>query len=227
LRAAVSCTAKPVATDSPSDRHPPFGRDDRQIISRKPLFQRFFRLDEIRFRHRLYGGGWSGEVVREVFVRSEAAGVLPWDPCLDEVLFIEQFRAGALDYRDNPWCLEIIAGIADKAGEPMQALVRREAREEAGIALGPVIPLPSYLVSPGGSNERMHLFLAIADLSCAGGIHGNPEEDEDIRVLRVPVAELPGLLDARLLDNAPALIAVQWLLANHARLRAQQSLSPG
>ncbi len=224
MRAVVNSTAKQVATDRSGGARPPFDRKDLEIIRRQPLFQRFFRLDEIRFRHRLYQGGWSGEVVREVFIRTEAAGVLPWDPRLDEVLLIEQCRAGALDYRDNPWCLEIVAGIADKADEPMEALVRREAHEEAGIELGHIIPLPSYLASPGGSNERMHLFLATADLSSAGGIHGNREENEDIRVLRFAVAELPQLMDQQLLDNAPALIAIQWLLANHDRLRAQHKV---
>jgi len=147
--------------------------------------------------------------------------VLPWDPLRDEILLVEQFRVGALDFRDSPWCLELIAGIRDKDDESLEELVRREAREEAGITLGELIALPSYLASPGGSNERLSLFFAVTDLSAAGGIHGQPDEGEDIRVLTVPVAEVPALIDAGQLDNAPCLVALHWLMLHHQRLRAQ------
>ena len=200
---------------------PPFSRGDMEVLERVTAFQGFFRLDRLRLRHRLYQGGWSAEQVRELFVRNPAVAVLPWDPRRDEVLFVEQFRVGALDYRDNPWCLELIAGIADREGESREELVRREAGEEAGIALEHLHPLPSYLASPGGSNERLHPFLAVTDLGDAGGIHGHPEEGEDIRVVKVPVANLQALLDAGTLDNAPALVAVQWLLLHQVELTRQ------
>ena len=197
----------------------PFGPDDVEILERESPFRGFFRLDRLRLRHRLFAGGWSRELTRELFVRTEAAGVLPWDPVRNEVLLIEQFRAGALDYRDTPWCLEIIAGIADKPGESLEDMIRREAQEEAGITLTELRPLPSYLVSPGGSNERMTLFFAVADLADVGGLHGAADEGEDIRVHRVPMADIPGLLSAGALDNAPCLIALQWLQLNHEALR--------
>ena len=200
---------------------PPFSRRDTEVLERSTAFQGFFRLDRLRLRHRLYEGDWSPELVRELFVRNPAVAVLPWDPARDEVLLVEQFRVGALDHRDNPWCLELIAGIADREGEPREDLVRRESREEAGIELGDLLPLPSYLASPGGSNERLYPFLAIADLREASGIHGHPEEGEDIRVVKVPVARLQAVLDAGTLDNAPALVAVQWLLLHHAELKAR------
>lgn len=206
-------------TEQRQDPSAGFGPADVDILERESPWRGFFRMDRLRLRHRLFEGGWSRELTRELFVRQEAAGVLPWDPVRDEVLLIEQFRAGALDYRDSPWCLEVIAGIADQAGESLEDMVRREAQEEAGLTLETVIPLPSYLVSPGGSNERMSLFFAVADLSAAGGVHGNSEEGEDIRVHRVPLADIPALMQAGKLDNAPCLIALQWLQINHATLR--------
>ncbi len=197
---------------------PGFSRKDVEIIERESPYRGFFRLDRLRLRHRLFNGGWSRELTRELFVRTEAVAVLPWDPVRDEILLVEQFRVGALDFRPSPWCLELIAGIRDVAGESLEQLVRREAQEEAGIALGELVPLPSYMASPGGSNERLHLFFAEADLGNAGGVHGHPEEGEDIRVQTVTVAQVPALIESGQLDNAPCLIALHWLMLHHQRL---------
>ena len=73
-------------------------------------------------------------------------------------------------------------------------------------------------MSPGGSNEKFTLFVAQADLSNAGGLHGLPEEGEDIRVavLKSEVA-FQALMDGRV-SNAPALIALQWLMLNKQQL---------
>src|SRR5215468_4959557 len=66
---------------------------DFEIIDKSTAFQGYFRIDRYRFRHRLFGGGWSGEVVREVFERGHAVGVLPYDPERDSVVLIEQFAS--------------------------------------------------------------------------------------------------------------------------------------
>src|SRR5699024_11867883 len=94
---------------------------------------------------------WSSDVC--------SSDLLIWDPKRAEVLLVEQFRVGALADERSPWCLEVVAGIADQEGEPFAELIEREAKEEANIALRQLLPLPSYFVSPGGTNERMHLFL--------------------------------------------------------------------
>src|SRR5215813_4609272 len=42
---------------------------DFEIIEKTMAFQGYFRIDRYRFRHRLFAGGWSGEVRREVLER--------------------------------------------------------------------------------------------------------------------------------------------------------------
>ncbi|MDF1638827.1 NUDIX domain-containing protein, partial [Alcanivorax jadensis] len=157
---------------------------------------------------------------RELFVRPQASAVLPYDPRRGEILLVEQFRVGALEWRQSPWCLELIAGIADKDGESAADLIRREAMEEAGITLGEMETIAAYMPSPGGTNERLQVFVGQADLADAGGIFGCPDEGEDIRALTVPVAEIPELLASGLVDNAASLIALQWLLLHRDRLDA-------
>jgi len=187
---------------------------DVRIHQTQTRYQGFMALDSIQLQFRRFEGDWSPIMERELLRRQEAAGVLIWDPKRDELLFIEQFRVGALDDKRSPWCLEVVAGIADVAGESMEALLRREAQEEANVTLEKLKKLPSYFVSPGGTNEQMHLYLGYADLTHAGGVHGLASENEDIRSHCIPATLLPELLEQGIFNNAASLIAVQWFLLN-------------
>ena len=189
-----------------------FGQQDWELIQRDTLFQRFFRVDLLTLRHRLYEGGWSEPVQRELLMRRPAVAVLPYDSANGLIALVEQFRVGATRDRASPWCLELIAGIADVEGETMASLARREAMEEAALTLGELEPIISYLPSPGGCDERLHLFASDCDLSQVGGIHGKPEEGENIRVITFPMGAIPELLASGRVDNAASLIALQWLL---------------
>ena len=197
---------------------PQFDAGDVEIVERETPFQGFFRVDRLTLRHRLYRGGWSAPLKRELFMRRNAVAALPYDPQRGEILLVEQFRVGALEWRDSPWCLEMIAGIADKAGESAEDLIRREAIEEAGIILTEMEEIAHYMPSPGGSNERLRIFVARADLAGAGGVFGHPDEGEDIRALTVPVTDIPELLNSGRLDNAASIIALQWMLLHRSSL---------
>lgn len=204
-----------------NDPTPFFTVDDIDVLKRETAFQGFFSVERVQLRHRLFEGGWSGAMTRELFVRPPAAAVLPYDPQRGEILMVEQFRIGALDWRDTPWCLELIAGLADQAGEPLADLIRREAREEAGVEIGALERVAHYMPSPGGSNERLQVFVGHADLSNAGGIYGVVEENEDIRAIVRPVSEVEALLQSGRVDNAASLIALQWLLLHRQQLDQQ------
>lgn len=204
-----------------TDLDPRFTQQDVEILERETPFQGFFRVDALTLRHKQYEGGWGKPIRRELFVRPRAAAVLPYDPVRGEILLVEQFRVGALEWRDSPWCLELIAGLADKDGESAEDLIRREAVEEAGLTLGVMETVARYMPSPGGTDERLHVFIGQADLENAGGIFGCPDEGEDIRALTVPVAQIPDLLTSGRVDNAASLIALQWLLLHRAELDAR------
>jgi len=199
---------------------PPFSRDDVEVTRRKALYQGFFRAEELGLRHRLFHGGWTSEMSRELFLRDEAVGVVMYDPERDLIGLIEQFRAGALDEPLGPWCLEIVAGMLEP-GETPEAVARREMLEESGVEAGDMEYICNYLPSPGGCNEKMHLLCACVDLSDAGGIHGLDTEHEDIKVHVIPAQQVfDHLYDGRF-NNASILVALQWLQLNRARLRGQ------
>jgi ADP-ribose pyrophosphatase len=191
---------------------------DFEVIGKSTLFQGYFRIDLYRFRHRLFAGGWSDEIRREVFERGQAVAVLPYDPERDAVLLIEQFRVGAVAAGMPAWQTEVVAGIIDE-GETPEAVAHREADEEAGCKLQELVPMLRYLVSPGGTSETCQLFCGRVDSRGLGGIHGLTDEHEDIRVEIVPFAEARDRLLAGRVGNAAAIIALQWLILNRDTLR--------
>ncbi len=195
-----------------------YTRNDVELISKKTLYKGFFRMNEYRFKHRLFKGGWSAEVKREVFERGHAGVLLAYDPKRDEVVLIEQIRIPAYETSQTPWLLEVIAGMVEE-GESPEEVVRREATEEAGITIGRCKPIVSYLSSPGGTSERMYVYVGEVDATTATGIHGLACENEDIRVHVVSREQAYQLVEEGIIDNAASVIALQWLQLHHVTLR--------
>jgi ADP-ribose diphosphatase len=193
-------------------------RDDVEIIDRKIVYDGYFRMDRYRLRHRLHDGDWSGEITRELFERGHAAALLPYDPALDVVVLIEQFRIGAYAAGWKPWLFEVVAGIIEP-GETPDDVVRREAAEEAGLSVTDLVPIAEYLPSPGGTSETTALFCGRVDAARAGGIHGLADEGEDIEVSVHESKDIESLVSAGQIRNAASLIALQWFLLNRKTLR--------
>lgn len=202
-----------------------FSRNDVEIIRREPGFKGFYRLDVLTLRHRLFSGGWGPELRRELFVRPDAVCVLPYDPWEDQVVLIEQMRIGALEKSDRPWLLELVAGLIEPDELPQQ-VAHREAQEEAGLTLRELLPITRYFPSPGGSDELVHLYCALVDSRGAGGIHGLAAEGEDIRVSCWSRLEAIEAVQQGLINNAPSIIALQWLAMNAEQLQAQAGVQP-
>ncbi len=192
--------------------------DDVEVLKRETCFQGFYKLDRLHLRHRQFSGSMGPQLSRELFVRHDAVCVLPYDATRDCVVLIEQFRVGAMDKVANPWLIELVAGLIDKDEEP-EEVARREAIEEADLTLGALWPITTYFPSPGGSDERVHLYVGRCDSQGAGGVHGLAEEGEDIRVHVWPLEDaLQAVKDGRI-NNAASIIALQWLALNRAEVR--------
>ncbi|MGY3568769.1 ADP-ribose diphosphatase [Vibrio paucivorans] len=196
-----------------------FTAQDVEIISKETLFKGFFKMVKYRFKHRLFAGGWSSAIDREMFERGHAAAILPYDPVRDEVVIIEQIRVGALEHR-SPWQLEIVAGIIDP-GESAEDVVRRESIEEAGVEVGRIGKITSYYPSSGGCSEMLDVFVGEVDASTAQGIHGLDYEGEDIRVAVMSREEAYQQVKNGKIENGATIIALQWLELNYLELREQ------
>lgn len=193
--------------------------DDVELIEKKAVFQGYFRVDRYRLRHRLFAGGFGPEIRREVFERGHAAAVLPYDPVRDEVVLIEQFRAGPYAKGADPWLIEVVAGIIDE-GETAEEVALREAIEEAGCKLVPPLRLIfNCFPTPGASSEHVDLFIGRCESAGLGGIHGLAEEGEDIRVIVLPFGDAIALLDQGKIRNAVTIMALQWLARHRIEMR--------
>ena len=206
---------------------------DVDVVEKTTPFQGHFRIDHYRIRHRLFGGDWTTELSREVFERNHAAGVLPYDPVSDSLVFVEQFRSGAFAALSSglyppgssPWLVECPAGMIGP-GETPEAVARREVQEETGCVTRDLAPVCRYLVSPGGASETVFLFCARVSAPKDGEIHGNVSEDEDIRVKVMPVATAFDRLERGVFADALTIIALQWFRLNHGELRRRWTTAP-
>lgn len=199
-----------------ADQH--YDRNDVEIVKCEPCFKGFFRINRYHLRHKLFAGGWGPVIQREMFERGHAAAVLPYDIENDKVVLLEQFRLGAYETKQDPWLLELVAGIIEP-GEQADEVIHREAEEESGLTLQRADFVLSYMVSPGGTTERIDLYVGKVDSALANGLHGLAHEGEDIRVHVVSREQAYRWVEEGRIDNATTVIALQWLQLHHADLQ--------
>ena len=122
----------------------------------------FFRLRRLTVSHKLFGGDMSAPLEREVLEHGDVAAAVLYDPILEKVIMIEQFRAGAYTAGLNPWLLLMVAGRIENGQSPRETIIR-EIGEESWLTPLSVEPIGSYLTAPHLSSERVHLFCALVD----------------------------------------------------------------
>ncbi len=197
-----------------------FGRSDVEIITKEQAYKGFLSIVKYRFRHRLFGGGMSRIIEREVLERGNAVVLMLYDAPRDQLVLIEQIRIPAYEGSETPWLLEMVAGMTEQ-GESDETVARREAQEEAGLTVGRIKPVLNYLTSPGGTSERISVMVGEVDASQAAGCHGLEEENEDILVRVVSREQAYRWVEEGIINNAASVIALQWLELHHKRLKQE------
>ncbi|MGZ4954623.1 MAG: NUDIX domain-containing protein [Methylobacter sp.] len=189
-----------------------------EILTKEVVYQGFFRVEKYRLKHTMFGGGWSPEITRELFMRGSCVAVLLYDPNADKVVLIEQFRVGAILNPDKAWLVEIVAGAIEE-GEVAEQVAYRESLEEAGCEIQQLMVINEFYTTPGGSSEWITLFCGKVDSTQVGGIHGLDHEDEDILVRAVDFEEVYLMLENGEIESAIPIIAIQWLALNRQKLK--------
>ncbi len=195
-----------------------FGAQDVRVLEDQTVWSGHYTMRRLTLQHRRFAGGWSAPVVREIFDRGDAVGVLPYDPITDSLIMIEQFRPGAMRGDDSPWMLELIAGVVE-AEEGDEEVVYREAMEEAACELSELLPIATVFPSAGACTEQVRLFCGRVNKAAIGELHGLQEEGEDILVHSIPRTDAMQMLADNRILNGHTLIALQWLHIHIAALR--------
>jgi ADP-ribose pyrophosphatase len=146
----------------------------------------------------------------EIVRHPGAAAVVPLD-ARGDVLMVRQFR-----HATQGWLLEVPAGKLD-GGEAPDACARREVEEEAGVRPGRLVDLGWIWTTPGFTDEKIWLFLAL-DLEPG---RQDLQADEALTVERVPLAEAVRLARTGGIDDGKSVCA---LLRAEARIRQDPSL---
>ncbi|MCK2021307.1 NUDIX hydrolase [Microbacterium sp. kSW2-24] len=123
-----------------------------------------------------------GEIRRQYVAHTGAVAILALDDD-ERVLLIQQYRH---PIRHRDW--ELPAGLLDVPGEEPLEAARRELAEEADLTASQWVPLVASWTTPGGNDELIHIFLATG-LSDAETPHAREDEEADIRVEWVPLAD--------------------------------------
>lgn len=196
------------------------GPDDVQVAGRNLAYAQFFAVEEWQVAWRQFDGAMNDPVERAVFVSCDAVTVLPYDPVRDRVLLIEQFRAGPMARGDKgAWQLEAIAGRID-AGETPEQAGRREAVEEAGLILGPLLPVAEYYPSPGIMTEYLYSYIGLVDLpDGSAGVFGQKDEAENIRGHLISLDRMMDLVATGEIANSPLILTALWLQRERERIR--------
>ncbi len=161
-----------------------------------------------------------GETVaqqRDVVIAGKVAVVIPIDLARDEIVLLRQFRLPAHIANGHGDLVEFVAGRVEQ-DETVVAAARRECEEEIGIAPDKLIPIVTYLTTPGLTDEEVTVFLAAIDATrVRDGSHTSPD-GERLEIFRASLDDLLAALDKGTMRGSPVIIGLQWLALNRGRL---------
>ena len=179
----------------------------------------FFALNQISLKYSQFDGDISELKNRVILMGSEASLILPYDPVLDKVLLVEQFRIGPFCRGDRaPWVFEPVAGIIE-VGETPDEAAKREGFEEAGLEVTQLVKMGSGYPNPGEATSYFYNYIAIVDLSeYSPGIYGAKNEGEDIRTHVIDFNTVLNWSVSNKLRVLPLNTMVLWLALNKLKL---------
>jgi len=192
-------------------------------------YKELFRLVRAELQFRRFDGRMSRPITRINFERRDSVGVLLYDPKANTVILVRQFRypvyaglepggSAGPGGEARAWILEIVAGVQDE-GFSVREVAHKELLEEAGYRVkGPLQPIVTIYPSPGGTSERIHLFLGEVDgKQQAGAGGGVAAEAEDTQIVVLPLAEALDRVVRGGIQDAKTIIALQHLALQKAR----------
>lgn len=154
-----------------------------KIISVDEVYKGFLKILKLKVETK------SGQVIdRELMTRSsknrtdDSVASLVFDTKKKKYIFASQFRSGLYN-EENQDLIEVVAGTLEEGEDPKKCM-EREIEEEIGYEVDDMKYLGDYFVSPGGTSEKVHLFISkvSSQVSSGGGLESENEEIDIIEM---------------------------------------------
>jgi ADP-ribose pyrophosphatase len=159
------------------------------------------------------------EQVRDIIFAGKVAVVMPYDFARDELILFRQFRLAAHVANGRGDLVEFVAGRVE-ADESMEMAAARECEEEIGVAPIKLVPIVTYLPTPGLTDEEVTIFIGSIDSSrVRDGAYVSPD-GEQLEIFRVSLDDALAAIDDSAMRGSPVIVGLQWLALNRGRLAA-------
>jgi nudix-type nucleoside diphosphatase (YffH/AdpP family) len=184
-----------------------------QKVDQRPatcVFNEFFKIAALEVSHMQNNGVMSEYQRRLVIERGDAVGVLLYNVDTKCIVTVRQFRAPTLGKgSEGGWTTEAVAGTIDQYETPERTAVR-ETMEETGYKIREPKLIAQFFSSPGASSERVYLYYAkVCDADKIGS--GGGINDEDIKVVEIPINKLFELVRSNKIEDPKLLIGALYL----------------
>ena len=148
---------------------------------------------------------------REIVTGRHAVAIVAYDPKIERLVMIRQFRLGAQLGTGKGMTIEIPAGLIDE-GETAENTARRELLEETGLTTTKVQPLCQFLTTPGMTDEVLHLFYAEVDATNLVERAGADGESEQTFPFTSTLEEAMDAVDSNALYNGIVMLGLLWFM---------------
>ena len=183
-----------------------------KLHNEKLIHDKFFNIKEATLDYDHYDGSQSHEVVRFAVDKGPAVACMIYLYDIEKYVLVQQFRYPVtLLPNEDPWILEVVAGVID-VGHNAEQTAWKEIQEEAGFVPDSLELIYEMWTSPGISSERIFIYLA-KGRSTQSTQTGDPNDtDEDVKVHYFSKKELRQLLLDNKVKDAKTIIAIQHVL---------------
>jgi nudix-type nucleoside diphosphatase (YffH/AdpP family) len=182
------------------------------IKEEKIVFDDFLKIKKGKVQYSLPDGEMSPLLDRLYLDRNDAVAAVIYLKDEDKYLFTRQFRYPTYE-KGGGWVIELVAGIVED-GEEAEESMKREILEELGYEVSEIVYLTTFFLSPGGTSERIHLYLCQSSSSLKiedGG--GAEDENEGIEIIKYSRGEVAERLSTNAFEDAKTIIGMMKALS--------------
>ena len=150
------------------------------------------------------------EARRELIKGGQSVVVIAYDPALDRLVLIRQFRLGAQLGTGKGMTVELVAGLVEEGEDPAHCAAR-ELKEESGLEAQKLVWQCQFLTTPGMTDEVVHVYFTEVDASNLAKEAGAENETEQTFPFLATLDEALAAIDSHGIKNGIVMVALFWL----------------